>query len=152
VDPNEKKLWEAMAKDEEEQASEMAAMISVRDVAFTVVLKRGSQIARIKCRKLRDPEIADFRSRFGKIDKRLITQTPLTDPNSIQLTEEQTEQARDLINEFIHLSTGHSVEKLKELGDPTIRTALFRAIIEKSGATEKAVEAIQSFPENEPGL
>jgi hypothetical protein len=141
----EKKLLEAMHKDEQEALIELGNLRKLRDEPFKVkVTFGGKEAAEIRARRLLDPEIDGYFAELGKINPNLLTAQSEDD---LQMTREQNVKLKNVMDRYIALATGLPLAEISEIGSPRIRSALIKGILQESQVSSEEFEAIKKFRE-----
>jgi hypothetical protein len=141
----EKKLLEAMHKDEATVQKELASLTSLSTALIQIRVKLGKSETVVMARRLRRTEISAYLKRQGLINPALKTAKRPQDAN---LTPEENDKLYALIDETITLATGLPKEKLAEIDNDKIRAALLVGILRASEPSETEIEEMCKFRED----
>lgn len=131
-----------MGKDEAMVEREYADLLSLSQAPVKIRVKLGNVEKDFRARRLRRAEITAYLKKQKMINPALATVKSAEDAN---LTPEENDKLYALIDETIALATGWSKEKLAEIDNDKIRSALLIGIFRASEPSATELEEMQKF-------
>jgi len=140
----EAKLFKAIEEDEqlvEKEIQELTGLANVR-LNLQVRIPGSAKVVSVKARQLKDTEVLSYLREQTKISPDLAKAEQAED---VELTADQQEKLYALMDRYISLATGISEERLREIGNIRIRSALMIGLLKGSVPDKKEIEEIQKF-------
>jgi len=137
LNDEERKLWKAADKEAEDINDIVSLLFKEANEKTTFVMPSG---LKIPGRRFKDVEVTQLKKRLNKINPGILQ------GKSSEVTPEQEETARGVIDEYIELSTHIPKEKLAEIGSDKIRLSLLLTILEDSTLTENDLNKFRKTP------
>lgn len=140
----ERKVLKTLEKDQKTIEEELQKLRSLASAPVNITVKdpRGGEGITVKARRLRDREITAYLRQLKEINPALVA---VKYPEDLQLPPEDQEKLYDVMDKTIELATGIPAERLAEIGDIRIRSALLKGIMKASTPSEEELEDLKLF-------